>query len=109
MSFCLNDFFFLQAEDGIRVGHVTGVQTCALPIFSSTSDTDSAALSDRVDRSQIPVPYMPERACTRISGCPASVSPCVTEMNETAWISADVIACGNSICIWLSENAADSP
>src|SRR5437870_12261197 len=24
--------FFLQAEDGIRVGHVTGVQTCALPI-----------------------------------------------------------------------------
>src|SRR5690625_5793437 len=25
------DFFF-QAEDGIRDGHVTGVQTCALPI-----------------------------------------------------------------------------
>src|SRR5690606_7225724 len=24
-----------QAEDGIRVFHVTGVQTCALPIFSS--------------------------------------------------------------------------
>src|SRR5690625_3357311 len=26
--------FFLQAEDGIRDGHVTGVQTCALPICS---------------------------------------------------------------------------
>src|SRR5439155_15991896 len=26
-------FFFFQAEDGIRDGHVTGVQTCALPIF----------------------------------------------------------------------------
>src|SRR5690606_40783639 len=25
-------FFFFQAEDGIRVFHVTGVQTCALPI-----------------------------------------------------------------------------
>src|SRR5690348_17882814 len=25
--------FFFQAEDGIRVGRVTGVQTCALPIF----------------------------------------------------------------------------
>src|SRR5437870_9751673 len=25
--------FFFQAEDGIRAGHVTGVQTCALPIF----------------------------------------------------------------------------
>src|SRR5439155_9849313 len=27
-------FFFFQAEDGIRDGHVTGVQTCALPICS---------------------------------------------------------------------------
>src|SRR5439155_3590514 len=27
-------FFFFQAEDGIRDGHVTGVQTCALPIFN---------------------------------------------------------------------------
>src|SRR5690625_7656526 len=25
-------FFFFQVEDGIRAGHVTGVQTCALPI-----------------------------------------------------------------------------
>src|SRR5215208_6785047 len=28
-------FFFFQAEDGIRDGHVTGVQTCALPISDS--------------------------------------------------------------------------
>src|SRR5690606_40715485 len=27
-------FFFFQAEDGIRDFHVTGVQTCALPIFA---------------------------------------------------------------------------
>src|SRR5699024_11565250 len=27
--------FFFQAEDGIRDRNVTGVQTCALPIFSS--------------------------------------------------------------------------
>src|SRR5689334_23776723 len=27
-------FFFFQAEDGIRDGTVTGVQTCALPIFA---------------------------------------------------------------------------
>src|SRR6266481_7573219 len=26
-------FFFFQAEDGIRAGTVTGVQTCALPIY----------------------------------------------------------------------------
>src|SRR5439155_16060117 len=28
--------FFFQAEDGIRDGHVTGVQTCALPISRFT-------------------------------------------------------------------------
>src|SRR5690606_38071147 len=28
-------FFFFQAEDGIRDFHVTGVQTCALPILLS--------------------------------------------------------------------------
>src|SRR5690606_40903039 len=27
-----DSFFFFQAEDGIRDFHVTGVQTCALPI-----------------------------------------------------------------------------
>src|SRR5690606_39281727 len=27
-------FFFFQAEDGIRDFHVTGVQTCALPIYT---------------------------------------------------------------------------
>src|SRR5690606_39533240 len=27
--------FFFQAEDGIRDFHVTGVQTCALPIYES--------------------------------------------------------------------------
>src|SRR6266702_4949772 len=30
-------FFFFQAEDGIRDGHVTGVQTCALPICGGRS------------------------------------------------------------------------
>src|SRR6266436_9275649 len=31
-------FFFFQAEDGIRDVAVTGVQTCALPIFRSTAE-----------------------------------------------------------------------
>src|SRR5690606_41094554 len=32
----MNNFFcfFFQAEDGIRDFHVTGVQTCALPIYA---------------------------------------------------------------------------
>src|SRR5260370_7531419 len=30
-------FFFFQAEDGIRDSSVTGVQTCALPIFPNVN------------------------------------------------------------------------
>src|SRR5437870_13626357 len=30
---------FFQAEDGIRDGHVTGVQTCALPIYGLFLDS----------------------------------------------------------------------
>src|SRR5690348_5025126 len=41
-------FFFLQAEDGIRDGRVTGVQTCALPIYldeiNAEFETADAAL-----------------------------------------------------------------
>src|SRR5690625_7470930 len=35
--------FFFQAEDGIRDGHVTGVQTCALPISAPTYSRTRAA------------------------------------------------------------------
>src|SRR5690554_7772794 len=34
MGACCFCFFFFQAEDGIRDADVTGVQTCALPIFT---------------------------------------------------------------------------
>src|SRR5439155_16502171 len=43
-SFLLS-FFFFRAEDGIRDGHVTGVQTCALPI---------SIFSDATNRSAVP-------------------------------------------------------
>src|SRR6266496_5186182 len=32
LHYQLGELFFFQAEDGIRVLYVTGVQTCALPI-----------------------------------------------------------------------------
>src|SRR6516164_4024654 len=34
LSSPIRNFFFFQAEDGIRDGTVTGVQTCALPIYA---------------------------------------------------------------------------
>src|SRR5690625_7901279 len=39
--------FFFQAEDGIRDGHVTGVQTCALPI-SLIKDTIQKVVGEEV-------------------------------------------------------------
>src|SRR6267154_5821314 len=37
--------FFFQAEDGIRDGRVTGVQTCALPISAGRSGSAAATRS----------------------------------------------------------------
>src|SRR5690625_7123383 len=36
--------FFFQAEDGIRDGHVTGVQTCALPISDRGGSAQAGAM-----------------------------------------------------------------
>src|SRR5256885_7605637 len=68
-------FFFFQAEDGIRDYKVTGVQTCALPIstttgragsrwwyrFASTGCSGSHRESDRKSA-------IPRRSCRRFSG-----------------------------------------
>src|SRR5690606_40789106 len=42
-------FFFFQAEDGIRDFHVTGVQTCALPIFRVSPGRIRPVSGARVD------------------------------------------------------------
>src|SRR5699024_3841702 len=40
-------FFFFQAEDGIRDRNVTGVQTCALPIFGAFAQSYSICGNSR--------------------------------------------------------------
>src|SRR5258707_4727873 len=37
-ALCISLSFFFQAEDGIRDIGVTGVQTCALPIYTATTE-----------------------------------------------------------------------
>src|SRR5207248_4568183 len=44
-------FFFFQAEDGIRDRTVTGVQTCALPIYAA----DIGVMRPRRDISDMPI------------------------------------------------------
>src|SRR5207253_1068872 len=40
-------FLFFQAEDGIRDGHVTGVQTCALPILARAAISSAETVRDK--------------------------------------------------------------
>src|SRR5207302_4716422 len=54
-------YFFFQAEDGIRDFHVTGVQTCALPIYLARHQT---ARSLRIAQSR---PHDLGRACALVS------------------------------------------
>src|SRR5436305_5145273 len=46
----LSNFFFFQAEDGIRDADVTGVQTCALPICSAISPRNGGYMAGKGSR-----------------------------------------------------------
>src|SRR5690348_17595243 len=52
MDYVIFFFFFFQAEDGIRDGRVTGVQTCALPIFTPLADPSGQPPSDQDEHDQ---------------------------------------------------------
>src|SRR5256886_7882923 len=61
----LRVFFFFQAEDGIRVLTVTGVQTCALPIWLRAGRVDVLHRHDlrvaAAARSSLHTEHGPER------------------------------------------------
>src|SRR2546430_16380442 len=46
-------FFFFQAEDGIRDLTVTGVQTCALPIFQASASVTVKAAQVSIDATSV--------------------------------------------------------
>ena len=60
VELCRYNIFFFQAEDGIRDRDVTGVQTCALPIYQQDGDLERAqelmakhnTLADSLDRAR---------------------------------------------------------
>src|SRR5699024_11711659 len=66
--------FFFQAEDGIRDRNVTGVQTCALPIYSTPSMGKRAAASKAANVFSGCVPDAPR--CAYISIHARSLSFC---------------------------------
>src|SRR5438046_7401670 len=75
LMLCVFFFYFVfQAEDGIRDGSVTGVQTCALPILNADDAAASAARSIiSIHEERAPVTrhrhqLSPARACVRKIG-----------------------------------------
>src|SRR5699024_11687192 len=73
-------FFFFQAEDGIRDRNVTGVQTCALPICTGSSESP-------VTPSRGPSPEeitRPELPTCGMSGWMIAWRP------PTAWITTEI-------------------
>src|SRR5439155_10932568 len=56
--------FFFPADDGVRYGHVTGVQTCALPI-SSRRARAAKAVEERFAAARFP--FRHDRIVPRIT------------------------------------------
>ena len=58
------DIFFFQAEDGIRDSPVTGVQTCALPIWEEGAAVNTGRYLT-VPSEEAPANYVPAAAVIR--------------------------------------------
>src|SRR5207253_4998296 len=77
---CLFFFFFFQAEDGIRDGHVTGVQTCALPIYCGPKIRVGCAAAAAAAHGHVHLPeaLLPEAVHVggeRVAGLAAGLEP----------------------------------
>src|SRR5690606_12771693 len=90
--------FFFQAEDGIRDFHVTGVQTCALPILSAStrrrlpdmprwaiSVPHSAPISRYLARRSTRSMRCPDRRTSRSSGIGQRSRRSRTTTRRTRW------------------------
>mgnify|MGYP002526358233 CR=1 FL=1 len=76
-------FFFFQAEDGIRDRLVTGVQTCALPIYEPTSALDPEMIKEVLDvMIELAESGMTMLVVTHEMGFATAVGDCVIFMDE---------------------------
>src|SRR6266511_4933999 len=81
-------FFFFQAEDGIRDFHVTGVQTCALPILTPSGSVPSTRRSFRTGSPSCSTSSRASAPPTRGSTTPP---PCRQEAGHEPGAVVDVL------------------
>src|SRR3712207_1207740 len=92
---CVCSFFFFQAEDGIRDIGVTGVQTCALPIYESLLRSKRQQIHARIASA------LEEHHPAVIEMEPETIAQHLTEAGLTGkavnyWLQAGRIAAGRS-------------
>src|SRR5438874_5591351 len=66
--------FFFQAEDGIRDLYVTGVQTCALPIFSGARALAGVKVAVTVSYAGVTATFTPASALAPLTTYTATVT-----------------------------------
>src|SRR5690625_1552553 len=79
--------FFFQAEDGIRAGHVTGVQTCALPI--SLDDRTAGMLPTQLAQGLL-VTHLAVVGAAPFERRPLSIAAALEEAGELASLRAEL-------------------
>src|SRR5947209_13941882 len=95
-------FFFFQAEDGIRDIGVTGVQTCALPIWNALRTSSAAAFVGSERRAKR---RRPQNSSVKHSFEPDVARVLVTSSDKRAAIHLQI---GRASCRERVENSRET-
>src|SRR5690606_40771357 len=97
--------FFFQAEDGIRDFHVTGVQTCALPIWPQAT---VQVQNTRFTRA-VAAPYQAKREEEPVAGTTPATWSVRTSIDVTHVLRCDLpgilLEIGRASCRERGENS----
>src|SRR4051794_7699519 len=103
-------FFFFQAEDGIRDGRVTGVQTCALPIWPAGDDSALiSALAPGAEGPAVPVVAAVADGHGKASAAPRTIRLSVELLDRVMSTVSDMVLARNELARRLRESANDVP
>src|SRR5690606_41013470 len=95
--------FFFQAEDGIRAFHVTGVQTCALPICDCSTSGSRATRACSRDGAVLKGPKL---AHWLISGLAGTIGAAMLPGADLLSVTSCRVEIGRASCRERVENCA---